>query len=215
MKVQAFYTAGPGFISRTIIRIAQALFAHIGLLFTATKEEFEKLKKILPDFHWDEIHPDGNGNYRFFFESIWKKDERTGKTGVRGPYPFLKLIRWKGVEQNKTLELQDLPLSSEQAFDMIPFLCNAVIEIKYAPRQLYFNWQGIRLGVGIPFKKRTPNKWTCIETVTRVIAYVAPEFAIMILKMGEFTYEEIPPSSKSKTVPGFFEIIERYRKDNA
>ena len=212
MKAQAFYTASQDFVNRTIIRVAKALYAHIGLLFTATEEEFEKLKEMLPAFHWDEITPCPDGLYRFFFESIWKKDKRTGKTGVRGPYPFRKLARWKGVSTKRKLHIQDLPLTSDEAIDMIPFLCNAVIEIKYARKQLYFNWKQMRFGMGIALKKRTPKHWTCIETMLMAIAYVNPALAISVLKIGHYLFEEIPPSHSDGW--GFYEMIEQHKKDN-
>jgi len=194
MKVQSFFTADTiSPISIPILTSTGGEYAHVGLLFTVGYIEFLRLKSKYPCVLWHGVEKDPTGMVRFYFESRSTKDERTGKTGVRGPYPFKKLLDWESDSKHHKLELADMDVKNVE--DMIPLLHRSTKNITYAFHQIWQNWMSFRWGRGVPWVKRSRTKWTCSETVVRICAIVDGDFACNTLKLGSHLFVEYAPSS--------------------
>jgi len=207
MKIQLFYTAdlwSP--ITWFILSASGGKYSHTGLLFTATNEEWIELCKRYEMFRASGIRACTDGSYRFYFESKSSKDKRTGKTGVRGPYPFKKLAAWQHRRSYRRLEIQNLPLEGEGIWKVIERLVWAVAHIKYAYRQIWQNWMQLRWGRGTPLRKRERDRWTCSETDVRTLREGFPNFVLDVLQLGDINYEEYPPSSSKGA--GLYELVE-------
>jgi len=213
MKLQLFYTADGSLVNRLILSATRGEFAHVGILLTMTREDWERLQEIAKAFgmdYWVRILPrDPDGQYRCYFESCLGKDDRTGKTGVRGPYPFLRLSGWYQTNPlSHKLHIQDVPLAEEEIWSVVPMMFRAVKEIHYAKMQLWHNWLGQRLGRGIALRSRSKDKWTCVEFAARVITAASPVFAAKYLELGDVLFDELAPSCGRKGKPGLFEMVE-------
>lgn len=108
-----------------------------------------------------------------YFESIWKKDERTGKTGVRGPYPLSKVYDWAAAGQGRqfhTLPVVDyLPFTDDECEAAYKILAWAEHAITYAPLQIVQNWVAQRLRLHFHVGRGSRTRWTCSETCMRVV----------------------------------------------
>lgn len=204
MKLQAFFTADlRSVISIPILRTTGGEYAHVGLLFTCGFEEFLRVKASQSFIDWHGIGIGPDGQYRFYFESIHAKDERTGKNGVRGPYSFTKILAWEMQSEHHKLDILDI--NCNNIGGMIPFLYKATQDINYARYQIWRNWLSFRLGYGIPVQARSREKWTCSETVVRTVREFDRDYAVDVFDIGEYLLEEYPPSSSGGL--GIYELI--------
>ena len=219
MRLEVFATVDhKRAVNKMICSATGGQYAHAGLLFTATKEEFDSLCSgtqfgvkvdqlyVTPDrlTAW----PDGM--YRFYFESIAKKDKYTRKSGVRGPYTFQKIVNWQNEKDGREFGL--FPVTALEKREMIALVHKLLAwtkTIKYPLQQLKWNWLTSRIRIGIPPSSRTPNKWDCSETVVRAFRDVAPDYAAETFGLGDWLFDEMAPSSGKKHVPGVVEMIEK------
>lgn len=218
MKLQLFYTADSTIINRMILSATRGQFAHVGILLTMTEADWFRMRGIARTFNlhfWVQILPrDPDGNRRCYFESILGTDDRTHKTGVRGPYPFLRLSGWyQEAPERRKLHLQDVPLAEEEIWSVVPMMFKAVQEIHYAKMQLWHNWLGQRLGRGIAVRSRSRDRWTCVEFAARVITAASPALAAEYLALGDVLFDELAPSCGRKGKPGLFEMIENIKAE--
>lgn len=102
-----------------------------------------------------------------YFESHWKRDPVTGKSGVRGPLPFERVTDW--CAENPTLHMfehsEPLPLSEAEVRAARDICAAAVPTIHYAKLQIGANWLEARTGISIEW--RGSKRWTCSEHVCR------------------------------------------------
>lgn len=205
MKAQAFFTANTrSLVSLPIMSSTGGKYAHTGILFTCNYHDFLVLQVNNPSVDWSDIPTDTDGKCRFYFESVSKKDVITKKSGVRGPLPLNKLCKWHH-RSPKTHKFMLLDIHCCNQEDMIPFLITATSDIKYAFRQIWRNWLTFRWNKGTPLSKRSADKWTCSETVARTVAHADPKYAIRVLKVGKFLYDDYAPSSPKGA--GIYELI--------
>lgn len=212
MKLQGLFTTDKhSIISIAILTSTGGEYSHCGLLYTCNPFEFLKLKTIYSYIDWREIEQEPDGNYRFYFESISKKDERTGKTGVRGPYSFSKLLDWRRASKSRHLMLVDINCKNIEA--AIPILYNATKKIRYAPYQIWRNWLALRWGKGVPFKKRSSRRWTCSEAIVLITSIIDPAYAVRVFRLGHWLFDEYSPSSCKGG--GVYEMLLRETKYGA
>ncbi|MBM4092039.1 MAG: hypothetical protein FJ276_21795 [Planctomycetes bacterium] len=114
------------------------------------------------------VHDDGRTEY---FESIWKCDPDTGKTGVRGPLPISRLADWHA--ENPLMHVVEtqpisgyLPLTDAEVRAAWDICLVAVPTIHYAKLQIGQNWLEARTGIYITKRSKT-QRWTCSEHVAR------------------------------------------------
>jgi hypothetical protein len=205
MKAQAFFTADTrSLISLPIMSSTGGKYAHTGILFTCSSHEFLVLQVNNPDVDWSNIPTTVDNKCRFYFESVSRKDAITKKSGVRGPYPLHQICKWHH-ENPKTHKFELLNINCDNIDSMIPFLITATREIKYAYGQIWRNWLTFRWRKGTPLHKRSSDKWTCSETVARTVAHADGKFAVRVLKLGEFLFDDYAPSSSKGA--GLYELL--------
>lgn len=145
-----------------------------------------------------------------YFESHYKKDPKTGKTGVRGPMLYSRVLQWRDANPEKHIIYEQpwLPLESEAVLEIFKFLSAAVIDIEYAPAQILRNYACQRLGVTVRFGRHaSDDRWTCSEMVARALVHANLEF-LSILGLGEITYDDMVPSSPKSG--GLYEALQKY-----
>jgi len=130
-----------------------------------------------------------------YFESIWKKDETTQKTGVRGPLPISKIEEWMAEHpKDRQFDRQPktgwLPLSDEEVERAYSMVMNAVNEIEYAKLQILQNWVERRLGVYIHIGNGSNKKWTCCEVPLRIL----PSRVWTYFSLLNYTADDFAPS---------------------
>jgi len=204
MKLQAFFTSEDSLLGNIIKRATGGQYMHVGLLFTTNEETLERMKCAYPDLPWQEVAADPAGKVRFYFESSWSKDKHTGKTGVRGPYSIEKLLNWKNRHKSRHVEIEDIKVNGN-VFNAILLLQEARRAIHYAHWQLYQNFKMFKFNKGISLNKRSRRKWTCSETVVRIIHILDANFARDRFEIGEYIYDEYAPSSVKG--PGIYEML--------
>jgi hypothetical protein len=221
MKAQLVYTADTRAISSwAICRASGGRLSHVLIMFTVHPDELRIIKPFCPPGAIEDILDEQPGDkVRLYFESISKIDERTGKTGVRGPYSFNRVVAWRtegaytwlGHPRNsRTIEIQELPfITSEQAQIMMRLASNKVSRIEYAKVQIFRNWLGYRFGRGVPLNRRSRTRWTCVEFAVWLIAQVHCAWAIKHLDLGYILFDEYCPSGRRG--PGLFEKVESAR----
>jgi hypothetical protein len=196
MRVEAFFTTVKWSVVSIPIRTSTGgTYSHTGFVFACGEREYLRLKASYPSIDWSEIEQDDDKKFRFYFESIAKKDKFTGKSGVRGPYAYQKLVDWQAKKPKKR-KLCVVPVNCKNVARMIPLLMSARKSIKYAFGQIWYNWLSFRWGKAPSIKHRSKLKWTCCETVIRIIRLVDPEYACDVFLLGEYTYDEYAPDSK-------------------
>jgi len=130
-----------------------------------------------------------------YFESVWKRDPLTGKSGVRGPLPEQNIIDWREAEPGERSYVRMpedgcLPLFPDEVMRMESKLRAAVRTVTYARTQILQNWLAQRTGIRIYFKAGSIEQWNCSETFTRVLpARVLPYFRLD----GIFRHDDIVP----------------------
>jgi len=134
-----------------------------------------------------------------YFESIWKKDKRLGKNGVRGPIPIQSLVDWAVEKPGRTLEMQPavgyLPLTQDEALVAVLQLREARDVIHYATLQLVQNWMAAALRTRLSFGSGSPKTWTCCEVPVRT--RVIPARYWGYLGMDHINADEIWPGGES------------------
>jgi len=222
MKMQNVSLADDGAISSLTIQSAsKGKWSHTLPLWTAHPDEMREImsgvceSQIIEDM----IREDGTDRVRFYLESISKKDSRTGKTGVRGPYLFSRVLEWQreghymwlGKQCNhRRIMIQELPVTSDQAAIALRLACRMVPIIKYAHVQIIQNWLGFRFGRGIPLNRRSRKKMTCVEFFVWLLAHIIPDWVIKYLDLGYIGFDEYCPSGTRG--PGVYDMIENGRK---
>lgn len=150
MKVRLFFTAdSSSFISRKICALTRGEFSHVGIVFYEATKPAE------------------------YFES-WHKKDAAEKNGLRGPLPLEKLAQWQMEKpQYRRFELMPangfLPITETEAGYMRLELMAARAGIKYAGLQILQNLIALRLGLQISLRRGGARRWTCSETVVRVL----------------------------------------------
>ena len=201
MKLQIGFTMNwASFWSRQVVRIAGGSWSHCLVLWTVTAEELKMLvqKGIVPAASTSRMIQDPDGMFRFYFESHWHKDQYTGKSGWRGPYPFLRLGAWVSENPGKhKLEIKDVPTFSTDRLERALKKCFDMVGVwRYAKKQLVFNWRGFRLKVGVPIWLRLKQRVTCSEGAVKIVAIANPPYAVEVLLLGLVVFDEYAPSSK-------------------
>lgn len=145
----------------------------------------------------------------FYYESIWKKDPVTGKTGVRGPVPWKELEDWLAESPQHRMYEQALPYDGNKCRQAVKFLEAHVGRIRYAYWQLWQNVKSFLFGMGIRPGAASRDKWTCSETVAQVWAEIDPGAALKYL-LGYLSFDQIAPSGPRF---GLKEAVEKYLAD--
>lgn len=208
MKLQFFFTldlSGP--LSNMIIMAAGGFrkwiqarqgeiqaFSHTGPLFTGEPGELDGI-------------PCPDGLVRAYFESRGKRDSQTGKTGVRGPYPWSKLANWRDAKPDRRmLAIVSMPGLTAWEIQTAYERCQwAVPNIKYAHYQIAQNARGFGFRRGIGLDKRSPLQWTCVEFDMRILPgrVLTPHF-----QLGDFLFDEYAPWAEKG--PGFYQMLLEY-----
>ena len=132
-------------------------------------------------------HEDG---YREYFESCWKKDSATGKTGVRCS-EWANFIEWADAKKSRQYRLQEITIEQPNIHAAYRFCIKSVGKLGYAKVQLIQN-----LAHWYPLNGST-TKVTCCEFVTLVL-YIADRAKVcaFILRNAYRTVEMTAPSGK-------------------
>jgi hypothetical protein len=220
VTLQFFYTS-PGSMINVVAWAQRWEYSHMGPLIAYP-----------PVYPRREEFSDGLGvtfNGLSYFESIWKQDPETGKTGVRGPLPIGNLFEWVtgkaepiiqwfegntpherwcyGIEGRKML-IQDVPPLPGQTRRMIHTCIKAVPTIKYAKYQTGFQ-QGLHqfFGWNRPAWADSPNSWNCSETSSRGLC---PKILIEGLDMGgRNMYDTVSPKDVHDGIDTYWAQIDR------
>lgn len=164
-----------------------------------TGDEEKALSKYIS--HWTETdyshcalgfeNADEHGNTQYF-ESIWKKDRVTGKTGLRGPMPFKKLLDWqhaKPVTRHLTTIEITLPDSAvHRAYD---FMVDHVPLVEYGVFDILKIAMAKKISLMVIPDAKTDHEWTCSEAVARALP---PLLQVRALGVGEITYDMYAPA---------------------
>lgn len=148
-----------------------------------------------------------------YFESHWKRDPQTGKTGMRGPMLYDRVLQWRDANPTKHIVFEQawLPLTDEEIYKVIAFLAAATHDIKYAHSQLLRNYLVHRLHFSVRFGRHASGMaWTCSEAVARALVHVRWEIA-RYLGLGEITLDDLVPSSPRRG--GLYEALDQYISD--
>lgn len=214
MKVEYFYsTIEYNPVSWSIRSATKGDYSHTGQKYTASPLELVRTPVLMSPDDLKRLHKDDDGLIRFYMESIATKDKITGKTGVRGPYPWSKLEEWEAKNKRRKVITQPLPLTSKQSAIMCHNALEAIWLIEYAHVQIMRNWSGYRLGRGVPLRRRSRLKWTCVEFNVRMLSAVDAAMAVEALDLGDILYDEYCPSGKRG--PGLYEKIEELNRKHA
>ena len=132
---------------------------------------------------------DCNGDIvKEYFESCWKKDKVTGKTGVRH-CEWANLIEWEARKKSNQFIEQPLPYSTEAVEAAYAFCVQSVGTLKYAKLQIWWNTMGWQPDAG------GQNEVTCSEFSARAIEVAAfVDTHTYILCRGYQTFNAITPS---------------------
>lgn len=128
----------------------------------------------------------------FYFESISKKDKKTGKTGLRGPYPIGNIRDWREEKPaSRLFEITPyLPLTDAECREAYNLYCWGVHEIKYAYVQCLNNWIERRFRIYCHIGRRGHKRWNCSETVVRGM----PSRLWKYFRLQDARADEIVPS---------------------
>lgn len=114
------------------------------------------------------------GEERFTYDCTTKRDELTGKNGVRGPRPVeLWADWWEESPRSRNIYYLPakgfLPLTQAEAWQAKVRLDHATHSISYAHLQLPQNWTASRTGVQMSWRHGSPSRWTCSEAPVRTV----------------------------------------------
>lgn len=118
-------------------------------------------------FELDEVEPQSI----VYFESIWKTDPDTGKSGLRGPIPIANLEDWAKEDPHHKVYFQPwLPVTPQEALEAYSFLMRHVPLVKYAKLQLAQNVHYALTGRWTIRRSNKPDLlWQCAETIGRAL----------------------------------------------
>lgn len=152
------------------------------------------------------VMEDGSWEY---FESLSTLDRRTGKTGVRGPYPISKVEKWADSSNRRILDLSQpgIPLSSEELQLAYQYAVWATLMIRYAHLQIASNWMLTRTGLSIVRPGRSEHRWTCSEFAARLLS-VNPALAVSVFDIGNNSWNDVMPSGRRGV--GLYESVNDY-----
>ena len=210
MRAELFYTAdflNP--INLVICGVQRGQYAHVGVMFTMSPEEWDALCDAIsfPAALRPEIMEWPGGLYRVYFESIAKKDQRTQKNGVRGPYDFRRVTEWQQSKpKTRRLDIQLIDCSEAESILAFNRLWCAVPIIKYASWQIVQNAMGLWFHRGVAPKGISEHRWTCVETPARVFR----RHAVDNWKLGDVRYDEYVVSGKRGA--GLWELNQPWRQ---
>lgn len=217
MKLETVYTHHSGFsrdgIASGAIRIAtRGDHSHVLALFTLTLQELDDALEdgIIPAAAYPFIKPWPGNEFQIYYESHWHKDPRTGKSGVRGPYDYRKLTSWHA-EDSKHHHIThcSLPFMTQAETRLALLIASAAVGIKrYAKTQIASNLLGFAIGRGIPHYRRSRDRWTCSETIARLLP---ARIQMNALDAGYLLFDEIAPSSRKRA--GLKELLAAYARD--
>jgi hypothetical protein len=187
MKMGVAHTYGPTWYGRAITAITRGPYNHSLIYFDL----------------------DGEGS-RVYFESYWKKDKETGKTGMRGPIDWEELVEWEQRDPRRRLFVQHLPYEDVVCEKAYAYCLQRKKDIYYPHWQLWHNLKSALFGSGHPARSISSDKWTCSETIGRVLAYIDPPTALEYLRLGDILFDQLTPSGKAF---GICEALIRFATD--
>ncbi len=133
-----------------------------------------------------------------YWESYWKKDPLTGKTGVRGPVPWREMTEWIARKPKKRgAVIQWLPYQPSECVRALCYLQVCRMKIKYPLCQIISNLRTMVFGAGMRRRSVTPNEWTCSECVANVWALLGPKEVLSKLKIGYILFDMVAPSGET------------------
>jgi len=222
MRLEMFLSMNrKAWISRLIARVTGGEGSHVGLLFTLTAKEWEDVicRGWVKPWVATDVAAWPDGLYRVYFESLLKVDKWTGKTGMRGPLDWRRLVEWRKMDPwRREVDLQPIPNLSEAQMSAVFLRCaQAVGKITYPNAQIRQNWLGARLRIAPRPGRRSEAEWTCSEMVVQVLFGAAPGWARRWLRVGTLWLcdEYAPSSSGRRHVPGVWEMIATARRSPA
>jgi hypothetical protein len=151
MKIAFGYTADTSeFSTRLIQRVTGGPYSHCVVIFQRKPGE------------------------EIYFESLWRRDTETGKSGVRGPRPVEHIMDWAAADtKHRVFHRQPrndwLPISHTEASKAYDCLSEAVGVISYAGLQLVRNWLTARTWLTVQWKRGSTRAWTCSECCLQVV----------------------------------------------
>ncbi len=133
------------------------------------------------------------------FESVWKKDASTHKSGVRMA-SLEKIQEWVAEKPETRIyytvpDREYLPLTQDEAQAAVAKLYDSVRTIHYAELQLVGNLLA-RAGVRLGFGGGSETRWTCCETVVR--ARVLPPRFWDLVGMDNINADELWPGGSAR-----------------
>lgn len=170
MKMRFGYTTDPDVLgSKLICRVTGGAWSH-----------------VFPVFY------PSDGRESFYFESIFKRDELTCKTGVRGPRPLSKIRKWVQEKPGRRFALQPekgfLMLTDDEAAAAETMLKWAVGVVTYPTGQIGQNWLQQRTGIDLSRGRGSATAWDCSETCLRILpARVWPFYGIPNVRADNIT----------------------------
>jgi len=192
MAVVHTYSSAFPYHGPAICRATKGRFNHSLIRFEFTE------KKLL-----NGAEP-GSPESRVYFESYWKKDKETGKTGVRGPIPWQDILDWEKKRKTNKFVVQDMPFDTARVEAAYAFAMQSKGVLTYPKYQLVQNlinyyWKHSETEV-------TCSEWAalCVAQATLAVSYV------YILRKGYRTYDEIAPSGPKN---GLYEALQKFELD--
>ena len=127
-----------------------------------------------------------------YFES-WKGSGEAGsRSGLRGPLPISKLMKWvEEDELNHRLKTSEIWMSPEQGTTAYKYLLSMTGHIAYSEMDIALSFAAVVLPVRIARKYASRGYWTCSEAFARAMP---ANIQIKALEVGEVTYDCIIPS---------------------
>jgi len=200
MKIAFVHTYGNAWYSKAIKKISGGEFNH-----SLVMVEVETMK----DFAHLGLLASRDSEKRFYFESYWKKDPYTKKTGVHGPIVWSELEEWIARKPKKRGALiQWIECDDEMIAQVVDALTVATSSIAYPLCQLLSNARTALFGSGMRRKDITRDRWTCSETVARMWKIIDAESLIDCLDIGNtLFFDMVMPSGRNY---GLKEAVSRW-----
>lgn len=159
------------------------------------------------DFSWGLGESEDKPITRVYFESWWKKDKATGKTGMRGPRPWSEVVDWRDEKEGRKLICQELPHSHARVFETYKYCLERVKDIRYPHWQLLHNFMTNVVGTSGHRWGVSPKKWTCSEAAARVWAHIDPKAVLEFMRIGDIYFDHVTPGGKKY---GLMEAVHIY-----
>jgi hypothetical protein len=124
-----------------------------------------------------------------YFESYWKKDDSTKKTGVRGPIPWDELVEWADEKESNVMHVQELPFGRSRVIRGFEFCKAKVGQITYPHYQLLQSLLGV-------YWRVSDKQAFCSEFAAMVIREMDWLAMRYILRDGHRAIDMITPGGK-------------------